>query len=58
MNQLHSSDSVSSGKRAIGTHVSAEFYTDDHQDATLYKGTIIAFSKKGYLITFITIGQR
>ena len=52
MNQLRSVDSVPSGKRAIGTRVSVEYYTDDRQGTTWYKGTIISFSKKGYLITF------
>ena len=51
MNQLCSSESVPSGKRAIGTCVSV-----DHQGATWYKGTIIAFSKKGYLTAFDRCG--
>lgn len=50
LNQLCSS--IPSGKRAIGTRVGVEFYTDDLKSTTWYKGTVIGFNKKGYLITF------
>ena len=47
------SGSIPTGKRAIGTRVSVEFYLDEDQRTTRwYKGTIISYSKQGYLITF------
>ena len=37
------------GKRAIGTHISVEFYDDEEcKSKTWYKGTIIAHNKQGH----------
>ena len=49
---------IPSGKQAIGTHLSAEFYTDDRQQATTwYKGTVISYNRQqGYVITFDGFG--
>jgi len=49
---------IPSGKRAIGTRLSVEFYNDDSQQATTwYKGTVISYSRQqGYVITFDGFG--
>jgi len=42
---------VPTGKSAVGTRVSVEFYNDDTQTTTTW--TIIAYSRsKGYVINF------
>ena len=52
----HSKD-IPTGKRAIGTRVSVEFYNDsDCVSTTWYKGTVIRYNKQGYLITFDDCG--
>ena len=44
---------VPSGKQAVGLRVAVEYYLDDQQTATRwYKGTVISYSRKGYVITF------
>ena len=44
---------VPSGKKAVGLRVAVEYYLDDLQTATRwYKGTVISYSRKGYVITF------
>jgi len=44
---------VPSGKRAVGLQVTVEYYLNDQQNATCwYKGTVISYSRKGYVITF------
>lgn len=41
------------GKKSIGTRVSVEFYDDNSKESTTwYKGTVIAYNKEGYLVTF------
>ena len=46
-----------SGKRAVGLWVAVEYYLNDQQNAThWYKGTIISYSRKGYVITFDRCG--
>jgi len=53
------SGSIPTGKRAIGTRVSVEFYLDEDQRTTKwYKGTVISYSKQGYLITFDGCGPQ
>jgi len=49
---------VPTGKSAVGTRVSVEFYSDDTQTTTTwYKGTVIAYSRnKGYVINFNGFG--
>ena len=44
---------VPSGKKAVGLRVAVEYYLDNLQTATRwYKGTVISYSRKGYVITF------
>ena len=44
---------VPSVKKAVGLRVVVEYYLDDLQTATRwYKGTVISYSRKGYVITF------
>ena len=45
---------VPTGKSAVGTRVSVEFYCNDSQTTTTwYKGTVIAYSRnKGYVVNF------
>ena len=44
---------VPSGKKAVGLWVAVECYLDDQQTATRwYKGSVISYSRKGYVITF------
>jgi len=52
------SESIPSGKWAIGTRLSVEFYTDDSQQATTwYEGTVISYNRQqGYVITFDGFG--
>ena len=40
------------GKKAIGLRVSVEFYENDQQTTRWFKGTVISYSRKGYIITF------
>lgn len=42
---------VPSGKKAIGLRVSIEYYESD-QTTGWYKGTVISYSRKGYIISF------
>ena len=39
------------GKRAVGLRVSMEFLNDD-ESTTWYKGTVISYSRKGYIVSF------
>ena len=42
-----------SGRRAVGLRVSVEFYNDDSRTSTTwFKGTVISYSRKGYVISF------
>jgi len=43
---------VPSGKKAVGLRVAVEYYTDDQQSTRWYKGTVISYSSRGYVITF------
>ena len=43
---------VPSGKKAVGLRVSVEFYENDQQTTSWYKGTVISYSRNGYVITF------
>ena len=44
---------LSSGKRAVGLRVSVEFYNDDSRTSTTwFKGTVISYSRKGYVVSF------
>ena len=47
---------VPKGNKAIGCRVNVDFYEDEegenHQITKWYKGTIIAYSKKGHVVTF------
>ena len=43
---------VPSGKKAVGLRVSIEFYENDQQTTRWYKGTVISYSRKGYIVTF------
>ena len=43
---------VPSGKKAVGLRVSVEFYENDQQTTRWYKGTVISYSRNGYVITF------
>ena len=43
---------VPSGKKSVGLRVSIEFYENDRQITRWYKGTVIFYSRKGYIITF------
>ena len=42
------------GKSAVGTRLSVEFYNDDNNTTTTwYRGTVIAYSRnKGYVVNF------
>ena len=40
------------GKRAVGLRVSMEFFDDDNETTTWYKGTVISYNRKGYVVTF------
>ena len=41
------------GKRAVGLHVSMEFFDDDSEETTTwYKGTVISYSRREYVVTF------
>ena len=45
------------GKRAVGLHVSMEFFDDDSEETTTwYKGTVISYSRRGYVVTFDGFG--
>jgi len=49
---------VPTGKRAIGTRVSVEFYNDPSTSTTTwYKGTVIRYNRHGYLISFDDCGS-
>ena len=40
-------------KRAVGLRVSMEFFNDDNYESTTwYKGTVISYSRRGYVVTF------
>ena len=41
---------VPAGKKAIGLRVSVEFFDDDSR--SWFKGTVVAYPHKGYLVTF------
>ena len=43
---------VPSGKKSVGLRVSIEFYENDQETTRWYKGTVISYSRKGYIITF------
>ena len=43
---------VPSGKKAVGLRVAVEYFLDDQQTTRWYKGTVISYSRKGYVITF------
>ena len=44
---------VPSGKKAVGLRVAVEYYnSDDQQTTRWYKGTVISYSSRGYVITF------
>ena len=41
------------GKKAIGLRVSIKYYSDDSRSTTTwYKGTVISYSRKGYVISY------
>lgn len=41
------------GKKAIGLRVRIEFFADEQRTSTTwFKGTVIAYSRKGYVVTF------
>ena len=41
------------GKKAIGQRISIEFFDDESRSTTTwFKGTVIAYSRKGYVVTF------
>ena len=45
------------GKRAVGLRVSMEFYNDDSRKFTRwFKGTVISYSHKGYVVSFDDCG--
>ena len=45
------------GKRAVGLRVSMEFLNDDNYESTTwYKGTVISYSRRGYVVTFDGFG--
>ena len=44
-------------KRAVGLCVSMEFFDDDSEETTTwYKGTVISYSRRGYVVTFDGFG--
>ena len=43
---------VPSGKKAVGLRVAVEYYNSDDQQTRWYKGTVISYSSRGYVITF------
>lgn len=44
-------------KRAVGLRVSMEFIDDDSEETTTwYKGTVISYSRRGYVVTFDGFG--
>ena len=46
------------GKRAVGLRVSMEFFNDDNYESTTwYKGTVISYSRRGYVVTFDGFGS-
>jgi len=45
--------SIPNGKKAVGLRLSIEFYENaDQQTTRWYKGTVISYSRKGYIISF------
>ena len=45
------------GKRAVGLHVSMEFFDGDNDETTTwYKGSVISYSRRGYIVTFDGFG--
>ena len=45
------------GKKAIGLWVSVEYYSNESRSSTTwYKGTVISYSRKGYVISFDRFG--
>ena len=47
-----SKNSVPSRKRTVGRRVSVEFYGDSRTSTTWFKGTVISYSRKGYMVSF------
>lgn len=46
------------GKRAVGLHFSMELFNDYNYESTTWnKGTIIPYSRRGYLVTFDNFGS-
>jgi len=40
------------GKRAVGLRVSIEFLNEGDEGTTWYKGTVISYSRRGYIVSF------
>jgi len=49
---------IPTGKKAIGIHLSVEFYEDStEQSTTWYKGTVILYNRQvGYVVSFDVYG--
>ena len=44
---------ISVGKKVIGLRISVEFFDDESRSTTTwFKGTVIAYSRRGYVVTF------
>ena len=43
---------IPAGKKAIGLRIAGEFFDDSRSTTTWFKGTVIAYSRWGYVVIF------